>query len=154
MTTLVYVICGVVFFLLMLGIMASHQSKVKRVDGTLVAAALAFLIGLFFIVFVGVQNNYISELKDNLKEVQAALPSGLPSSELELALPTMTPGGGVEVTTTPFPAIGVVAFLFGLLAMALGAVASRRGDRAAGQTLMVLGIFLIVVAVVVFSVLS
>jgi len=154
MSLLRFVIAGAVFLLLMLGVLASHYGKVKRVDGTLVATALALAIGIYFIVAVGVQTGQISQLKANIgQSVATVAPQGITGS-LEMAYPVRTAEGTWEAGYKEFPWQGVISVLVGVLAVGLGVGASRRGEHSAGQTLMVLGIFLIVIAVVVFAVLT
>lgn len=150
----VYVITGAVFVLLMAGILASHYRKVKQVDGTLLAAAVAFAIGIFFIVAIGVQTGRLAQAQARLQARAAELaPAMAAGGEVHLTVPV--PGElGLALEEKPFPVVGLIAVLVGVIAMGLGVGASRRGDRSAGQTLMVLGIFLIVVAVVVFAALS
>ena len=150
MDLLAYVITGVLFFLLMAGVLASHYRQVKRVDGTLFATALAFVIGIYFIVAIGVQTGRIFELQANLKATTGELVPGLSGAQVQMAVPAPGEEGAVGVEYKQFPLVGLIAVVVGIIAMGLGAAASRRGDRSAGQTLMVLGIFLIVVAVVVF----
>jgi hypothetical protein len=149
MSLLSYVISGAVFFLLMLGILASHYQKAKRVDGTLVAAAVAFAIGIYFIVAIGVQTGRINDLQANLTSSTSQMAPGLVGAELQMAVPVVGEEG-FAMETRPFPLVGLIAIIIGVVAMGLGAAASRRGDRSASQTLMALGIFLVVVAVVAF----
>lgn len=147
----VYVISGAVFFLLMAGSLAAHYRTVKQVDGTLVAAAVAFAIGIYFIVWTGVQTGRLGEAQARLEARAVAVAPGLAGGAAELAYPVGVTEGGVAVEYKHFPVTGLIAVLIGVVAMGLGVGASRRGDRSAGQTLMVLGIFLVVVAVIVFA---
>lgn len=149
MSVEVYVVTGIVFFLLMVGIVTSQYRKAKQVDGTLLATALAFAIGIYFIVAIGIQMGTLKEAQSRLQEGAVQMMPGLAAGGVQMAFPTL---GGEGVEVKQFPLLGLIAVIVGVIAMGLGAAASRRGDRSAGQTLMVLGIFLIVVAVVVFIV--
>lgn len=146
-----YVVTGAAFILLMVGLLASHHRKAKRVDGTLFATFLAFAIGIYFMVAIGVQTGKIKQLQANLRETTAAVAPGF-AGGLELAVPVPGEEGGIAVEYKRIPLLGLIAVVIGVIAMGLGVGASRRGDRAGGQTLMVLGIFVIVIAVVVFAV--